>query len=275
MNAQKATTAIDSGLVKPSRLLLSLFDTYLHWYIGRHFHALRVAHASRFPVASRPLVVCLNHASWWDPLTSIILSRRWIPAAGHYAPMEAAALKRYGFMRRLGLFPVESGTPHGAAQFLRAAREILADPHSILWITPEGRFTDVRTRPIRFRPGLAALLSRLDSCTIVPLAIEYTFWDERLPEILACCGEPIAITEGQRRTSAEWSGALTAAMTATQDELAALAVLRDPSGFDTLISGRAGVGAVYDVCKRLAFLLRGRQYHDDPLGLRVQRTREH
>ena len=42
----------------------------------------------------------------------------------------------------------------------------------------------MRTRPAIFRPGLAALVARLGACTLVPLAFEYTFWDERLPEIL-------------------------------------------------------------------------------------------
>ncbi len=121
----------------------------------------------------------LNHASWWDPLTCIVISRHFLPAAYHYAPMEAAALKHYALLRKLGLFAVESGTPRGAAQFLRAAHEILSTPNSVLWITPEGRFTDMRSRPAIFRPGLAALVARLGACTLVPLAIEYTFWDER------------------------------------------------------------------------------------------------
>jgi hypothetical protein len=68
-------------------------------------------------------------------------------------------------------------------------------PDSVLWVTPEGRFTDVRTRPAIFRPGLASLVARLDTFTLVPLAFEYTFWDERLPEILVSCGQPIAVAD--------------------------------------------------------------------------------
>ena len=74
--------------------------------------------------------------------------------------MDAVALKHYGLLRKLGLFAVESGTPRGAAQFLRAAGKILSTPNSVLWVTPEGRFTDMRTRPAVFRPGLAALVAR-------------------------------------------------------------------------------------------------------------------
>ncbi len=56
----------------------------------------------------------------------------------------------------------------------------------------------MRTRPAVFRPGLAALVARLGACTLVPLAFEYTFWDERLPEILISCGQPIEVTDGRR-----------------------------------------------------------------------------
>ena len=174
--------------------------------------------------------------------------------------MDAAALKHYAFLRKLGLFPVESGTPRGAAQFLRAARQILSTPNSVLWVTPEGRFTDMRTRPAIFRPGLAALVARLGACTLVPLAFEYTFWDERLPEILVSCGQPIEVTDGRLHSVAEWSERLGAALAATQDELAALAKLRDPARFETILSGRVGISGVYEAWKRLVALLTGRVY---------------
>ena len=145
----------ESTLVRPSRRLLSFFANYLNWYIGRHFHAIRLANSPRFPRTAGPLIVYANHASWWDPLAFIVISRYFLPPASHYAPMDAAALKHYALLRKLGIFPVEAGTRRGAAQFLRAANEILSAPNSVLWITPEGRFTDMRTRPAIFRPGLA------------------------------------------------------------------------------------------------------------------------
>ncbi len=258
--SENATSRKAATLLPPSRRMLAFFTGYLHWYIGRHFRAIRLANGDRFPSAPGPLIVYANHASWWDPLSLIVISRHFLPDSSHYGPMDAAALKHYGMFRKLGLFPVESGTPRGAAQFLRAAREILSTPNSVLWVTPEGRFTDMRTRPAVFRPGLAALVARTGACTLVPLALEYTFWDERLPEILISCGEAIKVSDGQLHTAAEWSDQLAAALAATQDELAALSKLRDPALFTTVLSGRVGIGAVYDAWKRLLALLRGRVY---------------
>jgi 1-acyl-sn-glycerol-3-phosphate acyltransferase len=174
--------------------------------------------------------------------------------------MDAAALQHYGFFRRLGLFPVEAGTRRGAAQFLRATEEIFAQPDPVLWLTPEGRFTDVRTRPVVFRPGLAALIARLGSCTLVPLALEYTFWDERLPEILMGCGRPIQVADGRRHTADEWNEIVCTALAETQDELAVLARLRDPAHFETILAGRVGISGVYEAWKRLLAFFTGREY---------------
>jgi 1-acyl-sn-glycerol-3-phosphate acyltransferase len=260
MGMRDERPAGNSALVPPSRRVLASFAGYLHWYIGRHFHAMRLANGDRFPTAAGPLIVYANHASWWDPLSFIVISRHFLPDASHYAPMDAVSLKHYGMFRKLGLFAVEPGTPRGAAQFLRAARQILSTPNSVLWVTPEGRFTDMRTRPAVFRPGLAALVARTGACTLVPLAFEYTFWDERLPEILISCGEAIKVPDGHLHSAAEWSGQLAAALVAPPDELAALSKLRDPALFTTILSGRVGIGGVYDAWKKLLALLSGRVY---------------
>ncbi len=254
-----------SELVPPSRRLLSLFSIYLHWYLGRHFRAVRLANSSRFPRKAGPLIVFANHASWWDPLACIVTSRYFLPNASHYGAMDAAALKHYGFLRKLGLFPLQTGTRRGAAQFLKDAKEIVSTPDSVLWITPEGRFTDVRTRPIIFRPGLAAVVARLGACTLVPLAFEYTFWDERLPEILVSCGQPIEVAEG--RSTEEWSEHLATALADTSDELAALSMLRDPERFETILSGRIGISGIYEGWKRFTAFMTGRDYQGSHGGI--------
>ena len=156
MAMQDKSAAGKSTLVRPSHRLLSLFGIYLHWYIGRHFHALRLAHSSRFPIEPGPLIVYLNHASWWDPLTCIVISRHFLPAAFHYAPMEAAALKHYGFLRKLGLFPIETGTRRGAASSAATPRgtliqKIVRQPSpatSVRMRIPPMSWPEVAARPI-------------------------------------------------------------------------------------------------------------------------------
>jgi 1-acyl-sn-glycerol-3-phosphate acyltransferase len=251
-------------VVKPSRRLLASFSFYLSWYMGRHFHGIRIANGERFPrEVSGPLIICLNHASWWDPLTCIMLSRRFLPQADHYAPMDEAALARYGFFAKLGLFPVEPDTPRGAMQFLRSATAVLTAPNSVLWLTPQGRFADARARPPVFKEGLASLLRRLPSATLLPLAIEYVYWDERLPEILVNPGQPIRISNGDESPRDARNELLTGALALAQDELAALAVARNAANFEAILGGAAGIGAFYDLWQRIRSGARGDRYEPE------------
>jgi 1-acyl-sn-glycerol-3-phosphate acyltransferase len=257
MSAANAAHTQALPVTRPSPALMSFFDLYFTRYLRRHFHSFLIAHAARLAQHQAPLIIYINHASWWDPLASWILGRRFLPNTDNYGPMDAAALNRYKILRRLGLFPVEQGTHRGAAQFLNASAQILAT-RSNLWITPQGCFSDVRSRPINFRPGLGALIARLPQACAVPLAIEYTFWEERLPEILVNVGEPMHFHANF--STEEITSSLTAALARTQDELAILAATRDASRFEPVLKGNAGVSGVYELWRRLLSRLRGEAY---------------
>lgn len=220
--------------------------------------------AERVVDPAGPLIVYANHSSWWDPMVAVIVAERLLPGRTHYAPMDAEALGRYGILRRIGIFPVEMGSPRGAARFLRTGKAVL-DGGGVLWVTPQGRFVDARVRPLEFKPGLATLAVRAATaerpCTVLPMAIEYTFWDERLPECLLRFGEAVVVTAGE--TADEVDERLRAALLTEMDALRELAVGRDPGCFVTLAEGGSGTGGWYSIGQRIkAFVLR-REYRAD------------
>ena len=247
----------------PSRRAIGLFSIYLRWYMRRHFHCVRVANAGRIPPQAQPLILFANHASWWDPLTAILLAQTILPDRDHYAPMDEIALTHYSIFRPMGFFAVDNAAARGAGQLLRAGAQVLARPGAVLWITPESQFQDVRKRPIVFRPGLGGLMMRTGRMTCVPIAIEYAFWNERLPEILVNVGEPLEIADGAMEDARTWTNLLSYATAATLDELAMLATERDPEAFETVLSGAGGIGGVYEFWKRLTCAVTGRSYHHD------------
>jgi 1-acyl-sn-glycerol-3-phosphate acyltransferase len=237
-----------------------LFARYVRRYLARNFHTVRLARAGRpFVPDGGPLVVVLNHPSWWDPLVGLVLADLF-PRYQHYAPIDAAGLAKYRFLERLGLFGVEVGTSRGALAFLRTSLAALAQPRTALWVTAQGKFTDPRERPVRLREGVGHLVRRLEGATVLPLAIEYPFWQERFPEALAHFGEPIPIGHGRDRTVTEWMGRIESGLAAAQDELAAAAQKRDPEAFEVLIGGKTGVGGVYDLWRRARALLSGQRF---------------
>jgi 1-acyl-sn-glycerol-3-phosphate acyltransferase len=227
--------------------------------VARHFHSVRISVRGKPPsIDGPPLLVYLNHAAWWDPLMGLILAHHFWPDYRHFAPIDAAALRRYPILSSIGFFGVEAGTVRGAASFLRTSKSIFQTPRSAIWITGEGRFRDPRTRPVELRPGLAHLARRSD-LLLIPLAIEYPFWEERFPEALCRFGQLIPSRRSTRDTR-QWTETLEAAMQANQDALAAEAIARKRDDFETLVGGSAGVGFFYDAWRWAAARLRGERF---------------
>lgn len=244
-----------------SPFTLAFFRHIVRGYFSRGFRAVRVSEPTRFAsLPAGPLIVYANHSSWWDPMVLVLLAANLMPQRRHYAPMDATALERYKILKRIGIFGVDMHSIRGAAQFLRTGLQLL-NSGGVLWITPQGRFADARQRPLLFKPGMAALAARVPGgCTVLPLAIEYVFWDERLPETLLHFGEPIHIN-GQ--TTEEADLLLRQALLETMEALKEKAMTRNPSAFTLLHGGRVGTGGFYELGQRLVARLRGRTYQPE------------
>ena len=237
-----------------SPFILRFFRGVVRRYFRRHFRSVQAQHAERIGPIHGPLIVYGNHSSWWDPLLIVLLGDLLLPGRRHYAPIDARALEQYPILRRLGIFPVEMSTPRGAAQFLRTGEAVLRDG-GVLWLTPQGRFADPRETPLAFKPGLGALALRIPGVTLIPLAVEYTFWDERLPETLLHFAAPVELAPGS--SSAEATHDLEAALTAAMGALRDASMRRDASAFTTLFTGARGTGGAYAVIRRIRGLLGG------------------
>lgn len=267
-----------SALPKVSRALIDGFARYTRWYLPRHLHSIRLSLDGWMPSSNGASVriVYLNHASWWDPLVCLHLWDRFFRPSPAYALIDAAALTRYPFFRRLGFIGVQRGSRSGAASFLRATNALLAQPGSMLWVTPQAKFCDVRQRPLAFEPGLTHLAARIASSRheaastpkveFVPLAIEYTHWHERTPEVLVRFGRPFDPADAPPPASTTspasqaWNQDLERRLTNELDALAILAQARDPNRFQDILRGKSGVGGIYDGWRRLRAALRRRQF---------------
>ena len=254
------SSELSAGLPVISRPLLRWFTWYSRRYIRRHFHSLRVSFAG-LPPDSRglPLVLYSNHASWWDALVCLVVKQEFFPHHTAFAPMDAAMLERYKMFRKFGFFGVGQDSRRGALQFLRTAKAILESRDNLLFVTPQSRFADVRERPVRFEAGLGHLALRVERALFVPVAAEYVFWEERLPEILVRFGEPVEMQAGNRPAfdAKGWTTLFERGLKETQDALAVEAQRRNGNDFQMVLHGGAGQGGVYDWWRGLKAKLRG------------------
>ena len=242
-----------------SSRLVRLFTRYSRGYVRRHFHGVRILKSHKMVADFRrlPAVVYLNHASWWDPLICLLLAAEYFPNRASFAPVDAAALQKYRFLEKLGFFGIDPNSARGAATFLRTAGGLLDSPDRMLWVTPQGKFTDVRTRPVAFRGGLAALAGRVGPTVFLPMALEYTFWEERLPEVLVAFGTPLFSQQHQNSCGVtDWNAALEATIADTQDALAEASQRRDADEWELLFRGGAGTTAVYDLWRQARAAIR-------------------
>jgi len=251
------------GARHPARLysprLLAAFQSYLPSYLGRHFNAVRVARSGQMPRLERPTVIYSNHASWWDPLVLLLVSGRCLSGARIFAPIDARALERYSILARLGFFPIEPGTVAGARAFLETATQLLAMPATAIAVAAQGRFADPRERPIALQRGVSRLLADRSDCDALPIAAEYPFWEERLPEALLRFGSVVRAEPDESPDALHRR--LERALETTMDELAFDAARRDPAHFQPLLSSRRqGVGFVYDTFERLRNRVKGRSF---------------
>jgi 1-acyl-sn-glycerol-3-phosphate acyltransferase len=253
-----------SDLPPFSRPRFAWFMRYVRWYLRRHFHAVRLlkaaGDAAAHPdIAGQPVIFYTNHPGWWDPLVFLWLAHELYPDRMSYGPIDARALGKYKFFATIGLIGIEPGTWRGSATFLRAARAASGRTDVIFWITAQGEFTDPRSRPVELRPGVGHAVAAGRGLA-VPVAVEYPFWNERLPEAVIAFGPAVAIDAAAGRDADEWTAVLARELTATQDRLAAATMARDPAAFVTLLSGRVGIGGIYDVIRRLGAWRRGEAF---------------
>jgi 1-acyl-sn-glycerol-3-phosphate acyltransferase len=254
------TDSDDPAMPRQSKWWFDMFRWYSRRYIRKHFHALRISKSSHAVPAGEgePLLFVINHPAWWDILVAFVLCERF-KHYSHFAPIDSRMFEKYRMFAKMGFFGVDP-TPRGAARFLRTSKAIFEQPFRSMWITAQGEFVDVRVRPVQLRPGIGYVASRLDRGFVIPVAVEYTYWEERTPEALVRYGEPLNLAEHRDWDRDTWTQQIARHLEQSQDELAREVMTRSPEQFEILVSGKVGVGGVYDWWRRFKGWFTGKKF---------------
>lgn len=243
---------------KRSAMALAFFGRVFDRTLVRDFHSLRMLRQGERPSNwAKRIVVYANHPSWWDGVLYVVLARRLFADYTAYAPIDAEMLKRYPLLGRLGAFGVDQHSLKGAADFAETCTLALGREGSMLFIAAQGRFADVRERPLALSPGLAHLADIAPDTMFLPLAVEMAFWFEKRPELLIAFGRPIMAAELSSVGKSDRISLLEERLGATMDRLGDASIARRSADFEVLMTGRSQINAVYDAWRRLAALARG------------------
>ncbi|MEM7624732.1 MAG: hypothetical protein AAF333_03800 [Planctomycetota bacterium] len=223
----------------------------------KSFHRVMLTHEAMALIERErghdgPLIVAGSHASWWDPLFALRLAEAFMPERTLCAPIEMEQYERFGVLRKLGLFGLDQHHADALPRMIdHVEQRVVAEPNLLFCITPQGEFSDVR-RPIRIRPGVAAVAAALPGARVLALCGEYAFWQDRRPEVFwharpcEAEGEP---------TTARWHRVIRDTMRRVAAELAECVIARDELAFvglpDEKRAGGAAVHPFYDLWLRL------------------------
>jgi len=242
-----------------SLLKLHFFRRYASRFLAKNFHVVRLLNLSmkdkhlpdlkKIAGTNGPIIIAANHPSWWDPIIAIFLGARLGRKQSHFAPIEDAMLQRYGVFRNLGFYGIQKNSFSGLKDFLAIGNFILEKPDSVIWMTPQGDFVDPRVKPLKIKKGLANLATKHPQATILPLGLEYIFWNDKKPEILLNFGTPFQAEENQ--SPADFHERIEHEMTATIEKLKAASIRRNTDDFISLLGGSAGVGGFYGWLQRM------------------------
>ena len=243
-----------------SRWLERSFRAYNRRYLRRSFHRVHLdgdlAHLRGD--GANPLIVCLNHSSWWDLLLGIFLSEH-LAEWDSYAAMDERQLARYRFFARLGCIGVDRTSLAGAREFVAHCATLLEGKPRALWMTPQGQFTSPAIRPVQFQPGVGAIAKSLSSFYVSTVVLDYEFWTEKLPEAFISVRPPEYVQVGAGFDRREFVRLMEHKMEAHLDQFTALRLQRNPALFTTMLSSAGGVSPVYDAIRAVAATLRGEQ----------------
>lgn len=168
---------------KKSPLFESIFSGYSKNLLRRKFNSLNVSGLRELSEAAAhwPLLVCVNHSSWWDGIVAFFISRKL--NLDSYVMMEEKQLRRYILFRRLGAFSVVRENPRKAYESVKFAAKLLNEGSKAVWVFPQGEILPNETRPFEFYRGIEKIDELCARYSVVTVSMRYEFLMEAKPDV--------------------------------------------------------------------------------------------
>jgi 1-acyl-sn-glycerol-3-phosphate acyltransferase len=150
--------------------------------------------AAREACRDRPLVVAMNHVSWWDPFVVVLLDCAL--GAESYCLMDRRNLDRMPFFGWIGAVPIHRDDPRQALADLKWASTLLDRPRRLVWIFPQGSQRPAHLRPLGLQRGVSILAAERD-VDVLPVSLTYAYREAPQPSLAVSFGPPVRLTRGR------------------------------------------------------------------------------
>lgn len=211
--------------------------------LRRMFHRVALGGPAP-PPWDLPVLLYLNHPSWWDGYMPFLLSDElWRREA--FLMMEEPQLRRYGFFRYCGVFSVDRHDPREGMRSVAYAAELLGKhPGRCLWLFPQGELAPNDRRPLHSFAGAAHIAKRAAPVRCVPVALRYEFGAEQRAEAFIRLGRSHIVEAGSNARSLhrEMDERLESELDALRTDVLEGRV----ATYRTILRGRQSVNVVWD-----------------------------
>ena len=175
-------------------------DQYMFRMVENHFHALRIKNKENCDLRNKNYanIIYASHSNWWDGQIGYNLCRRVFNVK---IRMMIEELNRFPILSKAGAFSINKQSAQESMKALRYAVDMLQDPEIGLWIFPQGIIRPPNFRPIEFQTGMTYIaqncVKKYGGINLIPIALNYAFLRESIPEVFVEVGEPYVLEDTQ------------------------------------------------------------------------------
>jgi len=181
-----------------SKVFEMFFIPYLRNLYKRRFDRIYY-HSAYSPGTLDTSIYFLNHYSWWDALTPILINNR-ILKQNMRAMMIEHQLRKFPFFRKLGVFSVDKEHPRKSLNSLKYAADSMFRDKASLYIYPQGKIEDEHIEPLSIESGVAWLYQHLPDVDFVPIATTMNTRYSEKPRLFIQIGKPLKTSQTDKES---------------------------------------------------------------------------
>lgn len=229
-----------------------IYRLLARWSLWSFFDTVWLQSHGPLPTPQQgPLILYLNHSSWWDGYLMYVIHR--VVLSGKFDAhllMEEKQLRSYRFFTWSGAFSINRRDPDDAQRAQQYAAQLLRHGQRprALFIFPQGKIVPADQRPLRTYAGIARIAALADNVRLCPVALRYEFLGQQWPHAFISIGptHTLANPEEIEGNMADITTRLTALCDALRDDVVAQRLDR----FRPLLRGRRGIDKTFDALLR-------------------------
>ena len=134
----------------------TFFRFFSRWKLKMHFHHLYTE--LEHPDPGKPLLLIMNHFSWWDGFIGYYLNNQYFRKKFHVMMLEEELSKRM-FLNKAGAFSIRKSN-RSILESIRYSGDILSSPDNMLLMFPQGVFQSQYHQTLKFERGIEKILNR-------------------------------------------------------------------------------------------------------------------